>query len=73
MLGDRLEAEWRKETEHSVKNYKPSLLKALVQCFGTQYGLLGAVTFFEECFLRIFQPLFIGRVINIHFYLTYNI
>ena len=61
MLGDRLEKEWRKETNSKAKNHKPSLFKALVRCFGKRYALLGFFTFFEECILRVFQPLFMGR------------
>ena len=61
MLGDRLEKEWRKETDSKAKNHKPSLFKALVRCFGKRYALLGVFTFFEECILRVFQPLFMGR------------
>ena len=63
VLGDRLEEEWRKElvAAKEGKREKPSLARALLSCFGRQYAQLGIVTAFEECVLRIYQPLFMGR------------
>ena len=63
VLGDRLEEEWRKElvAAKEGKRKKPSLARALIGCFGRRYALLGIFTAFEECVLRIYQPLFMGR------------
>ena len=60
-----LEGEWRKEEEKSrtSKDYKPSLFRALLRCFGKRYALLGIFTAFEECVLRIYQPLFMGDLL----------
>ena len=41
--------------------YKPSLFMALIKTFGPFYAFLGVFTFFEECIIRIFQPLFMGK------------
>ena len=43
------------------KENSPSLFKAMLRCFGPRYALLGIFTFFEECILRIYQPLFMGE------------
>ena len=72
MLGDRLEKEWKKELEGAkkkegdspkkdAKEKSPSLFKAMLRCFGPRYAMLGIFTFFEECILRIYQPLFMGE------------
>ena len=42
--------------------YKPSLVKAIIRTFGPWYMLLGIFTFVEECVIRVFQPLFMGKV-----------
>jgi ATP-binding cassette subfamily C (CFTR/MRP) protein 4 len=63
VLGDSLEAEWRKEQE-GTKEKPPSLTRALIRCFGRRYALLGIFTAFEECILRIYQPLFMGWMID---------
>ena len=52
--------------EHKVNaiksgtNYQPSLLKAIVRAFGLRFSLLGIYTLWEECILRILQPLFMS-------------
>ena len=72
VLGDRLEKEWKKELEGAkkkegdspkkdAKEKSPSLFKAMLRCFGPRYAMLGIFTFFEECILRIYQPLFMGE------------
>ena len=66
VLGDKLESEWNKELEYKVqaikngKTYNPSLLKAFIRAFGAKFAFLGIYTFWEECILRIFQPLFMS-------------
>ena len=58
--------EWNKELEYRDKaskeesTYQPSLLKAIVRAFGFKFALLGIYTFWEECILRIMQPLFMS-------------
>ena len=42
--------------------YKPSLAKAIIRSFGPFYLSLGIYTLIEECFIRIFQPLFMGKI-----------
>ena len=63
VLGDRLEEEWRRELLAAKEGTrkKPSLARALMGSFGRRYALLGIFTGFEECVLRIYQPLFMGR------------
>ena len=41
--------------------YKPSLLLAIFKTFGPFLAFLGIFTFFEECVIRIFQPMFMGK------------
>ena len=56
---------WVTELEKAEKKpaYKPSLSKAIVRTFGPFYLSLGIFTFIEECFIRIFQPLFMGNIL----------
>ena len=66
VLGDKLETEWNKEMDRQAvatkngKKYQPSLLKAFIRTFGPKFALLGIYTFWEECILRICQPLFMS-------------
>ena len=41
--------------------YKPSLLLAIFKTIGPFIAFLGIFTFFEECVIRIFQPMFMGK------------
>ena len=76
VLGDSLEKEWEKEVrgarkegdspKKDAKETSPSLFKAMLRCFGPRYALLGIFTFFEECILRIYQPLFMGENLIVH-------
>ena len=34
---------------------------AIIKTFGPFYAFLGVFTFFEECIIRIFQPIFMGK------------
>ena len=59
-----MEGAEKKEGDSPKKDAKeksPSLFKAMLRCFGPRYALLGIFTFFEECILRIYQPLFMGK------------
>lgn len=66
VLGDQLETEWNKELEAKSKafknglNYKASLAKAAIRAFGPKFLFLGIYCVWEECLLRIFQPLFMS-------------
>ena len=58
---------WFKELEkaelkkkENKSEYNPSLFKALFKTFGPYYCFLGIFTLFEECIIRVFQPLFMG-------------
>ena len=65
-LGNQLEEQWDKELAKRSKalkngdNYKPSLLKAMIRAFGPKFAFLGFWVLWEECLLRIFQPLFMS-------------
>ena len=65
--------EWKKELVKAEatksitqKSYSPSLAKAMIRTFGPFYAFLGIFTFIEECILRIFQPLFMGKLALIY-------
>ena len=48
--------------KENKSEYKPSLLKAILRTFGPWYAFLGIFCFFEECIIRVFQPLFMGNI-----------
>ena len=48
--------------KENKSEYKPSLLKAILRTFGPFYAFLGIFCFFEECVIRVFQPLFMGNI-----------
>ncbi|XP_025080220.1 multidrug resistance-associated protein 4-like isoform X3 [Pomacea canaliculata] len=62
-LGTKLEREWMKEVKKDGGRGKPSLLRALMRLFGTQYMLLGIIVFIEES-VRVVQPLLLGGLIR---------
>jgi len=71
LLGDKLEKEWEVELlraenskEGKKKPHDPSLAWAMIRTFGPFYAFLGFFTFIEECIIRIFQPLFMGWMIE---------
>ncbi|KAG0716161.1 Cystic fibrosis transmembrane conductance regulator [Chionoecetes opilio] len=65
ILGNRLQREWDKELEESkIKKRKASYVKALVRCFGWQFAAVGLLAAFEECVLRIVQPLLLGGLVR---------
>ena len=51
-----------KKENNSDSEYRPSLLKAIIRTFGSSYAFLGIFCFFEECVIRVFQPLFMGKI-----------
>lgn len=42
---------------------KPSLIKAIFTTFWREYLLLGCITFFNDIFIRITQPILLGRLL----------
>ena len=62
--------EWNKELEYKTKalksgsTYNPSLFKAIIRAFGFKFALLGIWALWEECVLRILQPLFMSWFIR---------
>ncbi|XP_063700314.1 ATP-binding cassette sub-family C member 4-like [Culicoides brevitarsis] len=61
VLGNRLEHEWFKEVQKNQKS--PSLIKALAKTFWKEYTISACVQIFNELFLRIAQPLVLGRLL----------
>ncbi|KAK7083945.1 Multidrug resistance-associated protein 4, partial [Halocaridina rubra] len=56
---------WDEEMASSKsRGKKPRLEKALFRCFGWEYGRVGLLAAFEECVLRIGQPLCLGGLIR---------
>ncbi|XP_068230341.1 ATP-binding cassette sub-family C member 4-like isoform X1 [Palaemon carinicauda] len=65
LLGDRMQKCWDAEVLKSKeKGRKASYVKALARCFGWEYGRVGLLAAFEECVLRIGQPLCLGGMIR---------
>ena len=52
---------WDSELRKRKTEYKPSLAKSIARCFGPYYLSLGIYIFIEECVIRVFQPLFMGK------------
>nr|XP_018899809.1 PREDICTED: probable multidrug resistance-associated protein lethal(2)03659 [Bemisia tabaci] len=64
-LGDRLERLWLQEVTNSKKlKRKPSLLRALVKCFGAKLMLYGLLLCTMEICLRVPQPILLGGLIS---------
>ncbi|XP_069950148.1 ATP-binding cassette sub-family C member 4-like isoform X3 [Cherax quadricarinatus] len=64
-LGDNIQKKWDEELERSKKKgKKASYVRALVRCFGWEYARVGLYAAFEECVLRIGQPLCLGGLIR---------
>ncbi|XP_071552963.1 ATP-binding cassette sub-family C member 4-like isoform X4 [Panulirus ornatus] len=64
-LGNKLQKNWDEEVEWSrAKGKKASYVKALIRCFGWEYACVGTLAAFEECVLRIGQPLCLGNLIR---------
>ncbi|CAG0897047.1 unnamed protein product [Darwinula stevensoni] len=51
-------------TKEGQKMKRPSLLKAIVRTFGGKYAAAGIIVFFEECVLRVAQPVFMALLIR---------
>uniref|UniRef100_A0A336LQQ2 CSON001219 protein n=1 Tax=Culicoides sonorensis TaxID=179676 RepID=A0A336LQQ2_CULSO len=59
-LGDRLERNWYKQVNSPGR---PSLIKALARTFWREYAILGFTQAFNDLFVRIAQPLVLGRLL----------
>ncbi|XP_018561045.1 multidrug resistance-associated protein 4 [Anoplophora glabripennis] len=65
LLGDRLERKWNIHSETAKKyNRNPSLLKALVATFWPEYLCLGVILVCMDIFVRLSQPLMLGRLLE---------
>ncbi|XP_043334061.1 ATP-binding cassette sub-family C member 4-like isoform X4 [Cervus canadensis] len=63
-LGEELQGYWDQEVLRARKDARePSLVKAIIKCYGKSYLVLGMLTFFEEC-TRVVQPIFLGKMIS---------
>ncbi|KAK4880096.1 hypothetical protein RN001_008242 [Aquatica leii] len=65
ILGNRLEAKWKKHLEKMKKLEKtPSFLKVLVQTFWPEYLYLGILLIFLDIILRLLSPLMLGELLD---------
>ncbi|XP_034236432.1 probable multidrug resistance-associated protein lethal(2)03659 [Thrips palmi] len=65
IVGAKLEGIWQdvvKEAEE--KQTTPSLLKALLRCFGNEFICIGIPLAIMELFIRIMQPIFLGWLVS---------
>ncbi|KAM7238067.1 hypothetical protein CapIbe_011025 [Capra ibex] len=63
-LGEELQGYWDQEVLRAQKNgQKPSLMKAIIKCYGKSYLVLGMLTFLEEG-TRVVQPIFLGKMVS---------
>ncbi|XP_061290371.1 ATP-binding cassette sub-family C member 4-like isoform X4 [Bos javanicus] len=64
LLGEELQGYWDQEVLRAQKDeQKPSLMKAIVKCYGKSYLVLGMLTFLEEG-TRVVQPIFLGKMVS---------
>ncbi|XP_063224182.1 ATP-binding cassette sub-family C member 4-like isoform X2 [Bacillus rossius redtenbacheri] len=65
LLGDKLEQLWTRELQRSKKlRREPSLVRVLLRCFWLELCLLGTLLFSVEVFVRMSQPLALGRLLR---------
>ncbi|XP_045018385.1 ATP-binding cassette sub-family C member 4 isoform X6 [Bubalus bubalis] len=63
-LGEELQGYWDQEVLRAQKDARePSLMKAIVKCYGKSYLVLGMLTFLEEG-TRVVQPIFLGKMVS---------
>ncbi|XP_027391375.1 LOW QUALITY PROTEIN: multidrug resistance-associated protein 4-like [Bos indicus x Bos taurus] len=63
-LGEELQGYWDQEVLRAQKDVRePSLMKAIVKCYGKSYLVWGMLTFLEES-TRVVQPIFLGKMIS---------
>nr|AHK05652.1 ATP-binding cassette transporter sub-family C member 4 [Tigriopus japonicus] len=62
-LNSRIEKHWQRELDKQAQSnnkHKPSLFRAVIRTFYGEFCFLGLFTFFEECLIRIAQPVFLS-------------
>eukprot|EP00095_Tigriopus_kingsejongensis_P003130 snap_masked-scaffold438_size171652-processed-gene-0.1 protein:Tk03130 transcript:snap_masked-scaffold438_size171652-processed-gene-0.1-mRNA-1 annotation:"multidrug resistance-associated protein 4" len=64
VLNNKLQRHWDSQVEDETRKSEPSLLRAVIKTFGGEFGFLGMFTFFEECGIRIAQPLFLSWFVS---------
>ncbi|XP_070655987.1 ATP-binding cassette sub-family C member 4-like isoform X1 [Bos indicus] len=63
-LGEELQGYWDQEVLRAQEDARePSLMKAIVKCYGKSYLVLGMLTCLEEG-TRVVQPIFLGKMIS---------
>ncbi|XP_040091303.1 multidrug resistance-associated protein 4-like, partial [Oryx dammah] len=63
-LGEELQGYWNQEVLRAQKDARePSLMKAIIKCYGKSYLVWGMLTFLEEG-TRVVQPIFLGKMIS---------
>ncbi|XP_045018372.1 ATP-binding cassette sub-family C member 4 isoform X6 [Bubalus bubalis] len=63
-LGEELQGYWDQEVLRAQKDARePSLMKAIIKCYGKSYLVLGMLTCLEEG-TRVVQPIFLGKMIS---------
>uniref|UniRef100_A0A674MHW2 Cystic fibrosis transmembrane conductance regulator n=1 Tax=Takifugu rubripes TaxID=31033 RepID=A0A674MHW2_TAKRU len=69
-LGLELSRHWELEIQKATKDLrKPSLSKAIINCYWKSYSVLGVFTLVEET-IKVVQPIFLGMVIR--YFESYN-
>ncbi|XP_027391369.1 multidrug resistance-associated protein 4-like isoform X1 [Bos indicus x Bos taurus] len=69
-LGEELQGYWDQEVLRAQKDARePSLMKAIIKCYGKSYLVWGMLTFLEEG-TRVVQPIFLGKMIS--YFENYN-
>ncbi|KAI4581553.1 hypothetical protein MJG53_009996 [Ovis ammon polii x Ovis aries] len=63
-LGKELQGYWDQEVSRAQKDaQEPSLMKAIIKCYGKSYLVWGILTFLEEG-TRVVQPIFLGKMVS---------
>ncbi|XP_055398777.1 ATP-binding cassette sub-family C member 4-like isoform X2 [Bubalus kerabau] len=63
-LGEELQGYWDQEVLRAQKDARePSLMRAIIKCYGKSYLVLGMLTCLEEG-TRVVQPIFLGKMIS---------
>lgn len=65
LIGAKLETIWQDVVKESEgRNTTPSLMKALLRCFGKEFMCVGIPLAIMEMFIRIMQPIFLGWLVS---------
>ncbi|ELR57679.1 hypothetical protein M91_05764, partial [Bos mutus] len=64
LLGEELQGYWDQEVLRAQEDARePSLMKAIVKCYGKSYLVWGMLTCLEEG-TRVVQPIFLGKMVS---------